>query len=210
MSEKLMNEEEKMLKGMIYDCNDPSLLEKRNHAHALCAKFNALSEDDAKERKTIIKELLPNAQEGIYITGPVFFDYGCNFHSGKNFYCNFNFSVLDTCPVYIGDNVLCGPNVSINTPLHPLIAEERALYLSEKGYMTDKEYGKSISIGSNCWIAANVTIIGGAKIGNNCVIGAGSVVTGEIPDGYLAYGIPAKPIRKITKEDSIYLKKGLF
>ncbi len=205
-----MTEEEKMIKGMIYDCNDPELLKKRQHAHSLCAKLNRLSEDDVTEREAIIKELLPNAGEGIYITGPVFFDYGCNFHSGKNFYCNFNFSVLDTCPITIGDNVLIGPNVSINTPLHPLIASERAMYLSEKGYITDKEYGKPITIGSNCWIAANVTITAGAKIGNNCVIGAGSVVTGEIPDDYLAYGVPAKPIRKITEKDSIYLKKGLF
>ena len=204
-----MTEEEKMLKGMIHDCSDPELLKKRQMAHALCSRLNALDESQIEERNEIIKKLLPNASEGIYVTGPAFFDYGRNFYCGKNFYCNFNFSVLDTCKVTIGDNVLIGPNVSINTPLHPLVASERAMYLGPNG-MTVREYGKPVTIGSNCWIAANVTIIGGAKIGDGCVIGAGSVVTGEIPDGYLAYGIPAKPIRKITEADSIYLKKGLF
>lgn len=204
-----MTEKEKMLAGKIYDSNHPELFEKRVKAHKLCAKFNKLAEEDFEERKTIAKELLPNIGEDSYLTGPIFFDYGENFHTGARFYCNFNFSCLDVCPVTIGDDVLCGPNVSINTPLHPLVSSERNQYLGEYG-LTDKEYGKPITIGSNVWIASNVVICAGAKIGSNCVIGAGSVVTGVIPDGYLAYGVPAKPIRKITEEDSIYLKKELF
>ncbi len=204
-----MSEFEKMSKGKLYDAGDPELVKVRVHSHKLCFEYNKLAEDQVEEREAIIKKLLPNIGKNACLSGPIYFDYGLNFHAGDNFYCNFNFTCLDVCEVEIGDNVLCGPNVSINTPLHPLLAKERNSYMSEHG-MTDNEYGKKITIGSNCWLAANVVVCGGAKIGNNCVIGAGSVVTGNIPDGYIAYGIPAKPIRKITEEDSVYLKKELF
>ncbi len=204
-----MTELEKMTDGKLYNPNVPEILELRNKAHRLCFEYNHLSEEQTKERNKIIKELLPNIGKNPGITGPIYFDYGFNFHVGDNFYCNFNFTCLDICEVIIGDNVFCGPNVAINTPLHPLLAKERNQYIGKDG-MTDVEYGKKIIIGSNCWIASNVTICAGAKIGNNCVIGAGSVVTGTIPDGYIAYGVPAKPIRKIEESDSVYLKEELF
>lgn len=204
-----MSELEKMQEGKLYDAGDPSLYELRNKAHSLSLAYNQLDEYHRAERESILKELLPNLGEKSYLTSPIHFDYGFNFHTGKHFYSNFNFVVLDVCEIDIGDDVYCGPNVSLCTPLHPLLAKERNQYLSEHG-LTDKEYGKKITIGSNCWLASNVTVCAGAHIGKNCVIGAGSVVTGDIPDGYLAYGVPAKPIRKITKEDSIYLKKELF
>lgn len=204
-----MSELEKMLSGKIYDSNEPTLLKMRTKAHTLNYKYNNTPETESEERQKIINKLLPNLGDNSYLTGPIFFDYGSNFYTGKNFYANFNFTCLDVCKVIIGDNVFFGPNASINTPMHPLVAEERGQYMGEYG-ITDKEYGKEIVIGSNCWFASNVTICAGAHIGSGCVIGAGSVVTGNIPDGYLAYGVPARPIRKITKEDSIYLKKELF
>lgn len=204
-----MTELEKMTTGKLYDPNVPELTALRSKAHNLCFEYNHLSENQTEERSKIIKELLPNIGKNPGITGPIYFDYGINFHAGDNFYCNFNFTCLDVCEVIIGDDVFCGPNVAINTPLHPLLAKERNQFEGKSG-MTDLEYGKKIIIGSNCWIASNVTICAGAKIGNNCVIGAGSVVTGTIPDGYIAYGVPAKPIRKIEETDSVYLKKELF
>ncbi len=204
-----MTELEKMTSGKLYDPNVPELIKLRTKAHKLCFEYNHLSEDKVEERATIISKLLPNIGKNAGITGPIYFDYGINFHAGDNFYCNFNFTCLDVCEVNIGDNVFCGPNVAINTPLHPILAKERNQFESDHG-ITDVEYGKKIVIGSNCWIASNVTICAGAKIGNNCVIGAGSVVTGTIPDGYIAYGVPAKPIRKIEESDSVYLKRELF
>ena len=205
-----MTEKEKMLAGKIYDPQDGELKNLRARAHALCARFNTAPETKEKLREKILDGLLPNRREGTFIQGPVQFDYGVFTKVGKNFYANFNLTVLDTCPVTIGDNVFLGPNVSILTPLHPLRFEDRNPYTHEKGYVTDKEYGVPITIGDNCWIAGNVTILAGAKIGSGCVIGAGSVVTGEIPSGYLAYGVPCKPVRKITEEDAIELKKQLF
>lgn len=195
--------------GKIYDPNEESLMKKRVNAHLLCQKYNAIPETSEEERKTILKELL-GYDADIFLQGPIQFDYGINTHFGKGCYANFNLVILDVCPVTLGDYVFMGPNVSIVTPLHPLIPEERNPYFREDGVMTDREYGKPITIGSNCWIASNVTITGGVNIGEGCVIGAGSVVTKDIPAGYIAYGNPCKPIRKITKEDSIWLKKELW
>lgn len=198
-----MTEKQKMLAGEIYDPNDPELKEIRIKAHVLSKKYNDLTELRETEREEVLNELLPNRGEGSYLQGPVYFDYGVFTRTGKNFYANFNFTVLDICPVTIGDNVFIGPNVSILTPKHPLCPEDRNQYICDKGYLTDKEYGAPVTIGDNVWIAGNVTICAGAKIGSGCVIGAGSVVTGEIPDGMLAYGVPCKPVRKITQADRL-------
>ena len=205
-----MTEKEKMLAGKIYDPQDTELKLLRAKAHALCTKYNATPETNSKKREKILSELLPNRGEGAFIQGPAQFDYGVFTKVGKNFYANFNLTVLDTCPVTIGDNVFIGPNVSILTPLHPLRYQDRNPYTHHDGYGTDKEYGAPITIGDNCWIAGNVTILAGAKIGSGCVIGAGSVVKGEIPANSLAYGVPCKPVRKITEKDALDLKKELF
>ena len=196
-----MTEKEKMLSGKIYDPNDEELLSLRRNAHNLCKVYNDTFEEEGDRREELLNKLLPNRGKGTYLQGPVYFDYGVFTKVGENFYANFNFTVLDVCPVTIGDNVFVGPNVSILTPKHPLRWQDRNIYKSEKGYVTDKEYGAPVSIGDNCWIAGNVTICAGAKIGAGCVIGAGSVVTGEIPENSLAYGNPCRAVRKITEAD---------
>ncbi len=199
-----------MLAGKIYDPNDAELLKLRQSAHRLCKQYNDTFEEEAEARKNILDGLLPDRGEGAYLQGPVYFDYGVFTHVGKGFYANFNLTVLDVCPVTIGDNVFVGPNVSLLTPKHPLCFEDRNPYLSDKGYYTDKEYGAPITIGSNVWIAGNVTVLAGAEIGDGCVIGAGSVVTGKIPPHSLAYGNPCKAVRKITQADRLEFKKDLF
>ena len=194
-----MSEEEKMLKGMIYDSGDKHLVELRDKCHRLCREYNALDDADPR-RKEILKEL--GFTEKIYLQGPIYFDYGCFTHIGKNTYANFNLTVLDTCPVNIGRDVFIGTGVSLVTPLHPMHYLDRNIYFNEeKGYLTDKEYGKPITIGDNCWICSNVTVVGGVTIGNGCVIGAGSVVTKDIPDNCFAAGNPCRVIRQIDEED---------
>ena len=202
-----MTEKEKMISGQIYDPNDEELLILRRKAHKLSKLYNDTLEDEVERREEFLNELLPNHGIGTYLQGPVYFDYGAFTKVGKNFYSNFNFTVLDVCPVTIGDNVFVGPNVSILTPKHPLRWQERNIYKSEKGYFTDKEYGAPVTIGDNCWIAGNVTICAGAKIGAGCVIGAGSVVTGEISENSLAYGNPCRVVRKITEADITDINK---
>ena len=205
-----MTEKEKMLAGKIYDPNSPELLPLRQKAHRLCKLYNDTFEEDKEEREKILSELIPSKQDGVYLQGPIYFDYGVFTRLGKNFYANFNLTVLDVCPVTIGDNVFVGPNVSILTPKHPLRYQDRNIYKAEDGGMTDKEYGAPLTIGDNCWIAGNVTILAGAVIGSGCVIGAGSVVAGTIPDNSLAYGNPCRVVREITDSDALKHKKNLF
>ena len=205
-----MTETEKMLAGKIYDPSDIALLERREWAHAFCRRYNGTDETDIKKRRKILDKLLPNRGEGTYLQGPVFFDYGIYFKTGKNFYANFNLTVLDCCPVTVGDDVFIGPNCSLVTPVHPLRWQDRNVRFKEDGTPFDYEYAKPIEIGSNCWLASNVTGGGGVKIGSGCVIGAGSVVTRDIPENSFAAGNPCKVIRKITEEDAIQLKKELY
>ncbi len=155
-------------------------------------------------------ELLPNRGKGVYLQGPVQFDYGVFTSMGDNCYANFNFTVLDTCPVRIGNNVYFGPNCIIATPVHPFRWQERTIKYKEDGTAYDDEYGKPVTIGANCWIASNVVITGGVTIGEDCVIGAGSVVTRDIPPNSLAVGNPCRVIREITEEDSVKYRKELF
>lgn len=142
--------------------------------------------------------------------GPIQFDYGVNTVFGTNCFVNFNFVVLDCCPVVIGNDVFFGPNCTLASPIHPLLIEERKIKLKEDGTAYDIEYAAPIVIEDGCWLASNVTVCGGVTIGKDAVIGAGSVVTRDIPAGTFAAGNPCKVIRKITEEDSITLKKELY
>lgn len=200
-----MTEKEKMLLGKIYDPSDDELFKMRTKAHKLSQKYNNLY-DDNKKRQKITEKLIPNHGEGLYLQGPIYFDYGLFTSFGKNCYANFNFTVLDTCPVNIGDNVFFGPNCTIATPVHPFRWQERNMKLKEDGTVYDDEYGKPITIHSNCWIASNVVITGGVTIGEGCVIGAGSVVTRDIPPNSLAVGNPCRVIRQISEKDSVKYK----
>lgn len=204
-----MSEKEKMLAGKIYDPTDKELTILRTKAHRLSQHYNTLFEDDDL-RNTIIDELIPSKGEGLYLQGPIYFDYGIFTSFGKNCYANFNFTVLDVCPVNIGGNVFFGPNCSLMTPLHPLRWQERNIKFKDDKTAYDDEYAKPINIGDNCWISANVVITGGVTIGEGCVIGAGSVVTKNIPANSLAAGNPCKVIREINEKDSIKYKKELF
>ncbi len=204
-----MTEKEKMLAGKIYDPSNEELAGLRVRAHKLCQQYNSLYEDDII-RQTIVDKLIPNHGEGLFLQGPIYFDYGVFTTFGKNCYTNFNFTVLDTCPVTIGDNVFFGPNCTIATPVHPFRWQERNMKYKENGEAYDDEYAKPITIKSNCWIASNVVIAGGVTIGEGCVIGAGSVVTRDIPPNSLAAGNPCRVIREITEKDSIKYKTELF
>ena len=193
-----MTEREKMTAGELYNPADDELVMLRQKAHRLCTQFNMTFETDEATRCAILRDLLPDFdEEEIYFQGPIYFDYGMNIHIGKNFYANFNTTILDVCPVHIGDNVMLGTNVSLLTPVHPLRWQERNARVKENGEIIQLEYGKPIKIGSNCWLASNVTVIGGVTIGEGSVIGAGSVVTRDIPPNVFAAGVPCKVIKAI-------------
>ena len=198
-----MTEKEKMLNGELYDPSDSELLGLRVKAHRLCKDYNDTYETDEDRRTAILDELVPEHGTGVFLQGPIQFDYGRFTSIGDNVYANFKFTCLDFCPVKIGSNVFFGPNVSLLTPVHPLRWQERNMFRKPDGNMTDLEYAKPIVIEDNCWLAGDVTVCGGVTIGEGSVIGAGSVVTRDIPAGVLAAGVPCKVIRPITDEDKL-------
>ncbi len=205
-----MTEKEKMLAGKIYDAAEAELKQLRETAHRLSREYNMLDETDEAARAKILEKLVPNAAKSAYLQGPVQFDYGVFTELGENFYANFNLTILDCAPVKVGKNVFIGVNCSLVTPVHPLLSHERHGRPRTDGSVFVPEYAKPIVIGDDCWLASNVTVCGGAVIGNGCVIAAGSVVTGEIPPNSLAGGVPCKVIRTLTEKDSIELKKELW
>lgn len=202
-----MTEKEKMLAGKLYDPTDPELLSLREKAHRLSQEINCAPED---RQKDLIAQLLPNRGKDVDILPPLFFDYGVFTEIGERTFINANFSVLDCCPFRIGKNVMIGTNVTILTPMHPLLPQERNLRVREDGSFYDLEYAKPITIEDDCWIAGGVTICGGVTIGRGSVIGAGSVVTRDIPAGVVAFGNPCRVIRPITEADSVKYKPELF
>lgn len=199
-----MTEREKMFAGKLYDPFTEGMPEQRTNAHRLCALYNATTEIDEDKRKEILDELIPNRGEGVYLQGPIYFDFGAHTVIGKGSYANFNFTVLDEGKVTIGESVFIGPNVSLLTPIHPLCYQDRNAFFNEKtGHVTNLERAGAITIGDNCWLGGSVTVCGGVTIGEGCVIGAGSVVTRDIPPNSLAAGNPCRVIRPITEADRL-------
>ena len=200
-----MTEKEKMIRGQLYRSSDEELVKLRCKAHKLCTEYNNTFEDEKDRRKEILGELF-GAENNVYLQGPIQFDYGVFTSFGKFCYANFNLTILDCAPVTIGNNVLIGPNCSLVTPIHPMVASERCVQVAEDGSLYEHEFAKPIVIGDDCWLGTNVTVCGGVTIGNSTVIGAGSVVTRDIPSGVFAAGNPCRVIRKITDKDSIFNK----
>lgn len=152
-------------------------------------------------RNEVLTQLLPHDSAIPSLQAPIYFDYGCNTFFGTGCEVNFNFTCLDVCPVRIGDNAFIGPNVTIATPMHPMIPSERNARKHKDGSYHTVEFAKPVTIEKDCWIASNVVICGGVTIGEGSVIGAGSVVTRDVPTHSFAAGNPCAAIRTITEAD---------
>lgn len=198
-----MKEEERIFKGMLFASEEPELVKKKLKAHRLSQEYSLSFEEESEKRKQILAELLAEIGEGTFMLGPIRFHYGIHTKIGMNCFMNFNFTVQDDALVAIGDNNSFGPNVTIVTPMHPMLAEERRGMVCSDGIERFLCYAKPVTIGNDCWFGANVVVCPGVTIGNNCVIGAGSVVTRDIPADSFAAGAPARVIRPITESDSV-------
>ena len=193
-----MTEKEKMIAGKVYNSQDSELVAALNKSKSLCRQYNNLDFSNVAARKVIIDELLQaEHNDGYCVFTPSFWcDYGFNVKVGKNFYSNHNLVILDCAEVTFGDNVFVGPNCGFYTAIHPIDAHQRN---------TGIELANPIKVGSDVWFGGGVTVLPGVTIGDNVVIGAGSVVVKDIPSGVVAVGNPCKPIRKITEADKLDL-----
>ena len=176
---------------------DKEVMEQQKRARKLTQELNTVDRSDFEKIEKIVKELLGKS-EGAFINPPFYCDYGFNIEVGKNFYANYNCTILDVGKVTIGDNCMFAPNVAIYTAGHPIHPDSRnSMY----------EYGIQVSIGDNCWLGGNTIVCPGVKIGNNVVIGAGSVVTKDIPANVVAVGNPCRVMREINEHDKEYYYK---
>lgn len=192
-----MTQSERRDLGLPY-ISDESVMKEQAVCRKIIHRLNTIDPSDFEGIAAIVKELLGKSGENTFINPPFHCDYGTHIEVGKNFFANYNCTILDVAKVKFGDNCLLAPNVAIYTAGHPLHPTARnSMY----------EYGVEITVGDNVWIGGNVVIMPGVHIGSNVVIGAGSVVTKDIPDWTVAAGNPCKVIRKITDEDIRYYYK---
>lgn len=202
------SQKERMIAGEFYNPNDKELILARVRARMLADRFNRTKAWNIPYRTRLIKKMFPNGVDGAFFEPNIRIEYGFNVKFGKNFYMNFDCQLLDVAPIEIGDNVMFGPRVTVATPMHPFVSEERAISTYSDG-VHDWEYARPVKIGDNVWVASSATICGGVTIGSDTVIAAGSVVTRDIPSGVLAAGVPCKVIRPITDADRLFEKHGI-
>jgi maltose O-acetyltransferase len=186
----MSTEREKMLAGDLYDPLDAELAAARVRARDLCRQLNSLPESDQAARRQLTQQLCAQGGDSVWLQPPFFCDYGANIHLGQRVFFNFNCIVLDVCEVRVGDFTLFGPAVQIYTATHPLNAALRRT----------QEFGKAISVGSDVWVGGGAILCPGISIGDHSVIGAGSVVTRNIPPGVFAAGNPCRVIRELDDE----------
>ncbi len=193
-----MTQKERMLAGLPYKAWLDGLSEERMACRRKLHAFNLLPPDEEEQAQRLLLELLGKTGRDPWINAPFHCDYGWNIEVGDNFFANYNLTILDVGKVTIGSNVQFAPNVSIYTAGHPLHPDSR-----NSGY----EYGLPVTIGDNVWIGGNVVLLPGVTVGSNSVIGAGSVVSRDIPEWVVAVGSPCRVVRRITEEDRKYYCK---
>ena len=181
-----------MFSGELYFCKDKELVQDRIKAKKILHKINVTEYWVNKSTRKLIAELLPNSKNVVHIEPPFHCDYGYNIECGENVFFNVNCVVLDSMKVKIGSNVMFGPGVHIYTAMHPLEKNERKI----------AENAKPVTIGDDCWIGGQSVICPGVTIGSGSVIGAGAVVTKNVPENCLAVGNPAKVIRKLNEKET--------
>lgn len=191
-----MTEREKMLARELYDCGDPELLSRWHEAKDLILLYNATKSQDMEEKNRILERLLGGRGKNLWITPPFYVDYGNNIYFGNNCEVNMNCTFLDDNKIIIGDNALIAPNVQIYTAYHPTSAAERFGAPKPDGtFEFCKTQTAPVIMGNQVWIGGGAILLPGVTIGDNVVIGAGSVVTGDIPDNVIAYGNPCRVVR---------------
>lgn len=194
---------QRMISGKLYNSSSKDIFWQHARGMWLTQKFNRCPVWNAPKQKRLLNKLIPSSKgKSVWIFTPFFCEYGVNIKVGEGVFMNYGCTLLDISPITLEDGVWLGANVTIATPCHPLIAEERINTQYPDGFH-DLEYSKPVTIKKNAWIASNVVICGGVTIGEGSVIGAGSIVTRDIPSGCIAVGNPCRVLRKIDEDDRI-------
>lgn len=194
-----MNVKEKMLSGELYLPTDDSIVTEQTACLEKQYDYNTTRPHETQKRAELLNEMFAEIGENCYIEPPLHANWGGkHVHFGNNVYANFNLTLVDDADIYVGDNTMFGPNVTVATAGHPILPSLRQQYY---------QYNMSVHIGKNCWFGAGVIILPGVTVGNNVVVGAGSVVTKDLPDNVVAVGAPCKIMRKIGPHDEEYYFK---
>jgi hypothetical protein len=189
-----MSEKDKQHTGEVYFPGDPEILEEQIQYQEKLYDYNQTRPSEQEKRTNLLKEMFAEIGENCYIEPPFHANFGGHHcHFGKNVYANYNLTAVDDTHIYVGDNTMIAPNVILASAAHPLDPEER-----RKGY----QYNQPVHIGKNCWLGAGVIVVPGVSIGDDTVIGAGSVVTKDIPSGVVAVGNPCRVIKEVKKEET--------
>lgn len=189
-----MSEKDKQHTGEVYFPGDPEILKEQVQYQEKLYDYNQTRPSEQEKRTNLLKEMFAEIGENCYIEPPFHANFGGHHcHFGKNVYANYNLTAVDDTHIYVGDNTMIAPNVILASAAHPLDPEER-----RKGY----QYNQPVHIGKNCWLGAGVIVVPGVSIGDDTVIGAGSVVTKDIPSGVVAVGNPCRVIKEIRREET--------
>lgn len=195
----MIDERQKLHSGEIYYPSDEKIMKEQMLCMEKQYEYNMTRPSEAKKRSALLKEMFAEIGKNCYIEPPIHSNWGGHHvHLGKNVYSNFNLTLVDDTHIYIGEYTMIGPNVTIATAAHPILPE-----LREQGL----QFNMPVHIGRNCWLGAGVIVLPGITIGNNVVIGAGSVVTKDLPDNVVAVGNPCKVLREINEHDKVYYYK---
>lgn len=192
--------DDKLRSGELYSCIDPELQQRQQECLEVLYDYNHSRPGETKRRVELLNKLLANMGENCYIEPPLHANWGCHTHLGNNVYANFNLTLVDDTDIYIGDSVMLGPNVVLATAGHPVDPELRRLVY---------QFNQPIHIGNNVWLGAGVIVLPGVTIGDNSVVGAGSVVTKDIPANVVAVGNPCRILREINDHDREYYWRDL-
>ena len=194
-----MNMKDKMHTCELYFPSDEDIMREQTECLEKLYDFNATRPSEGEKRTAMLKDMFAELGEGCYIEPPLYSNWGGrHVHFGKNVYANFSLTLVDDTYIYVGDYTMFGPNVTIATAGHPILPE-----LREKGY----QYNAPVHIGKNCWLGAGVIVLPGVTIGDNVVVGAGSIVTKDLPSNVVAVGNPCRVLREVNEKDKEYYFK---
>lgn len=202
---KVISDWDRMIDGKLYNASSKDIEKRHKQGMVRCDRFNRIPMWQTRSKRRALETLIPSAKgNGLSIFAPFYCEYGINIHVGRECFVNYNCTFLDVSPITLGNGVWIGANVTLATPNHPFLADERLNTNYPDGYH-DLEYSAPIIIKDGCWICSSATICGGVTIGENSIVASGAVVLRDVPPNSIVAGIPAKVVRQIDEKDRIHV-----